>query len=275
APHLYLSLESQYRLTSAANRDQLQHAIGIWIIPGDYKEKEENKPRDKDKDGVSDKEDQCPDQPGSPALFGCPDSDGDGVPDKLDDCPKEAGLPLLKGCPDKDGDNIPDYLDRCPDQAGLSMYQGCPDRDGDSVADPEDRCPDEPGIAELKGCPALQPEEQEVLNFARKEVQFETGSAKLLSSSYEVLDEIAAILAKYTRYNLSISGHTDSVGSKEDNQVLSEQRAASCMKYLISKGVSTSRITSRGFGETKPVADNRFEAGRSQNRRVEFEIVVQ
>jgi outer membrane protein OmpA-like peptidoglycan-associated protein len=273
APHLYLSLESQYRLNSAVNRDQLQHAVGIWIIPGDYERKEE-KPRDRDKDGLPDKEDQCPDQPGSVALFGCPDADGDGLPDKLDDCPEEAGLPLLKGCPDADGDNVPDYLDRCPEQAGLAMFQGCPDRDGDRVPDPEDRCPDEPGVVELKGCPALQPEEQEVLNFAKKAVQFETGSAKLLATSFEVLDEIADILAKYSGYSLSISGHTDSVGSKEDNQVLSEQRAESCMNYLVSKGVSSSRISHLGFGETKPVADNRVEAGRSLNRRVEFDIMV-
>ncbi len=273
APHLYLSAETQYRFNLSENRNQLQHAAGIWFIMGRYDKKEEI--ADRDGDGVSDKNDECPDQAGPVVLKGCPDSDGDGIADKADDCPMAAGLPTLKGCPDKDGDNIPDHMDRCPDEFGLASAQGCPDSDGDGVIDPEDRCPNTPGPAANFGCPELKPEEKEVLEFAKKAVQFETGSAKLLPESFKVLDEIAGLLRKYPEHKLRISGHTDSIGTFEENQTLSERRAKTCYDYIVSKGIQAKRITHRGFGESKPIADNRFAPGREQNRRVEFEIYVE
>lgn len=271
APHLYLSLESQYRFDLSDNRNQLEHAAGIWVIPGKYSKKEK---ADRDNDGIADNEDQCPDQAGPASLSGCPDSDQDGIADKSDDCPLVAGPADLKGCPDKDGDKVPDYMDQCPETAGLPALKGCPDTDGDGVADPDDKCPNTPGPAANFGCPELQPEEKAVLDFAKKAVQFETGSARLLPESFKVLDEIAALLRKYPDHKLRISGHTDSIGSVEENQSLSERRAKTCFDYLVSKGISPGRITAQGFGESKPVADNRFAPGREQNRRVEFEIYV-
>ena len=110
-------------------------------------------PRDRDKDGVSDKLDQCPDTPGLWSMMGCPDTDGDGIPDSEDDCPYEKGLPEFNGCPDRDGDGIPDHLDKCPDLPGLPQYSGCPDTDGDGIIDPLDKCPDQFGLAEFDGCP--------------------------------------------------------------------------------------------------------------------------
>jgi outer membrane protein OmpA-like peptidoglycan-associated protein len=108
---------------------------------------------DRDKDGVSDKKDRCPDVPGLKKFQGCPDSDGDGIPDDQDACPNEAGPAATNGCPDKDGDGIPDKDDRCPDQAGSRELQGCPDKDGDGVPDIDDACPDEAGPKSAKGCP--------------------------------------------------------------------------------------------------------------------------
>ena len=110
-------------------------------------------PKDKDKDGVIDKLDACPDVAGLVALKGCPDKDGDGVPDREDVCPDVAGIVALKGCPDKDGDGITDAEDKCPDEKGLAEFNGCPDRDGDKVIDKDDECPDQPGLAEFMGCP--------------------------------------------------------------------------------------------------------------------------
>lgn len=110
-------------------------------------------PKDKDKDGVPDKEDECPVVAGPVNLKGCPDRDGDSIPDKDDACPDVKGLKALKGCPDRDGDGIADKDDKCPDDKGLVEFDGCPDRDGDKIIDKDDECPDEPGLAEFMGCP--------------------------------------------------------------------------------------------------------------------------
>jgi outer membrane protein OmpA-like peptidoglycan-associated protein len=108
---------------------------------------------DRDNDGVPDKDDKCPDEPGKKELQGCPDSDGDGVADADDKCPNQAGLKEFGGCPDTDGDGIPDNEDKCPNQAGLAQFGGCPDTDGDGIPDNEDACPNEAGSAATKGCP--------------------------------------------------------------------------------------------------------------------------
>jgi outer membrane protein OmpA-like peptidoglycan-associated protein len=108
---------------------------------------------DRDKDGVPDKKDRCPDVPGLKKYQGCPDTDGDGIPDDQDACPNEAGPAATNGCPDKDGDGIPDKDDRCPDQAGSKELQGCPDKDGDGIPDIDDECPTEAGPRATKGCP--------------------------------------------------------------------------------------------------------------------------
>lgn len=271
-PNLYLSAETQFRFDLNDNRNQLQHALGIWMVLGG--KSEEKKDNDKDKDGITDNEDQCPDEPGTAALLGCPDTDGDGVANKFDQCPDEAGKPALGGCPDADGDGIPNHQDRCPDAPGSSTNQGCPDTDGDGVIDPDDRCPETAGLASNKGCPELKPEEKEVLEFAKKAVQFETGSAKLLSSSFETLDGIAQIMRNNPGQKLRISGHTDSIGEVDENQILSERRAKTCFDYLVSKGIPAARISHTGYGESKPIADNLYAPGREKNRRVEFEMYV-
>ncbi|TAL61585.1 MAG: OmpA family protein [Bacteroidetes bacterium] len=108
---------------------------------------------DKDKDGIPDKKDDCPNVFGVAEFKGCPDKDGDHVPDKADDCPDIAGLPAFAGCPDRDGDKIIDKKDTCPDVAGLPEFAGCPDRDGDKITDKLDSCPDEAGLAQYFGCP--------------------------------------------------------------------------------------------------------------------------
>ncbi|TAK40906.1 MAG: hypothetical protein EPO28_09385 [Saprospiraceae bacterium] len=273
APHLYLSLETQYRFDLTENRNSLQHAAGIWLVLGGYHPKD--KTADSDKDGLPDAEDQCPDEPGTAALFGCPDRDGDGIANRLDDCPDEAGLPKLKGCPDRDGDGIANYLDNCPDMPGPAQLRGCPDTDGDGIIDPDDKCPNTPGPAANQGCPELKPAEKEVLEYAQQAVQFETGKAALLPSSRPVLTEIVELLKKYPDHRLRISGHTDSIGTYEENEVLSEQRARACYNFFVNNGITPERLSFKGYGETQPIADNMFEAGRAKNRRVVFEIYVE
>ena len=109
--------------------------------------------KDKDKDKVSDKMDECKNEPGSWTFLGCPDTDGDGIPDSEDACVTVAGLKEFKGCPDTDGDKIIDSEDACPTVAGLKEFKGCPDTDGDKIIDSEDACPTVAGVAALKGCP--------------------------------------------------------------------------------------------------------------------------
>lgn len=108
---------------------------------------------DSDKDGISDKYDQCPDIAGTWLMHGCPDTDGDGIADKNDLCPDQAGTELMNGCPDRDNDGIADKDDRCPDHFGNAENFGCPDTDKDGIVDFDDECPDQPGPVELKGCP--------------------------------------------------------------------------------------------------------------------------
>jgi outer membrane protein OmpA-like peptidoglycan-associated protein len=110
-------------------------------------------PRDKDKDGISDKKDKCKDVAGVQEFNGCPDRDGDHIPDSEDKCPDVPGTKEMKGCPDKDGDGITDLEDACPDEKGTLEFKGCPDRDGDKIIDKDDECPDEPGLPEYMGCP--------------------------------------------------------------------------------------------------------------------------
>jgi len=112
------------------------------------------------------------------------------------------------------------------------------------------------------------------LERAIKLVQFETGKDVLLQKSYAVLDEVVSVMNQYSEYSLNIAGHTDNQGDDKLNQELSERRAKRCYDYLVSKGVAATRMAHAGYGETKPVADNKTADGRSQNRRVEFELYV-
>ncbi len=111
------------------------------------------RPKDRDKDKVSDKKDLCKEVPGVWEFMGCPDKDGDHIQDKDDKCPDVPGIKELQGCPDKDGDGITDAEDACPDEKGLAEFKGCPDKDGDKIMDKEDECPDDAGLKEFMGCP--------------------------------------------------------------------------------------------------------------------------
>lgn len=109
--------------------------------------------KDKDKDGIVDKKDRCPEDAGSEYFKGCPDRDNDSIIDMEDECPDIAGLVIFKGCPDRDNDSVQDRFDDCPDVAGLVKFKGCPDRDNDSIIDGKDDCPDIAGLAKFNGCP--------------------------------------------------------------------------------------------------------------------------
>jgi outer membrane protein OmpA-like peptidoglycan-associated protein len=145
-PNFYVNVQSQYRF-SIENRPGWHHGVGGVVYFG------EAAPPDKDKDGVIDAEDKCPDVFGLASLMGCPDKDNDGITDASDKCPDIPGVAALMGCPDKDGDMITDAEDECPDVAGLAAFKGCPDSDNDGITDAKDKCPREAGPAANDGCP--------------------------------------------------------------------------------------------------------------------------
>ena len=230
---------------------------------------------DSDGDGIADPEDNCPGEPGAAINNGCPvsDRDGDGIADEDDQCPDEIGLVATNGCPDSDGDGVPNGEDRCPEKAG--PFDGCPDTDQDGIMDADDGCPDQPGEVANNGCPELEKEDQEVLDEATKAVQFEKDQAILLPESYPVLDQVVDLLQRYPGYQCRISGYTDSLGEASFNQQLSEQRALACYQYLVTRGISQSRLSYFGFGAENPVASNDTREGRRLNRRVEFELFIE
>lgn len=231
---------------------------------------------DSDNDGIADKHDNCPNERGSASDNGCPtlayDSDGDGTPDMEDECPDSAGARMFGGCPDTDGDGIEDRNDDCPRTIGVGIFRGCPDTDGDGISDASDKCPKDAGSPTNNGCPLIKAVDKATIDFATKNISFETANSVLKKVSYSILDEIADIMNRYPNYNIGIFGHTDSTGSASDNLQLSKTRAKACHDYLIIKGIAPERITYKGLGETRPIADNENEIGRKKNRRVELKL---
>jgi outer membrane protein OmpA-like peptidoglycan-associated protein/tetratricopeptide (TPR) repeat protein len=106
-----------------------------------------------------------------------------------------------------------------------------------------------------------------------KNIFFEFGKAALKPESYAELDNVVKLLQNNEGVRLEISGHTDNVGSLKTNMKLSEDRAKAVVEYLISKGIASSRLEYKGYAYTQPIAPNTTEAGRAQNRRVEFKVL--
>lgn len=239
---------------------------------------------DSDGDNIADNLDKCPTVPGIASNNGCPevkvdpDTDGDGVLDKNDPCPDKAGQ--IGGCPDSDGDGVADNVDKCPGVPGTTSNAGCPevvtetDKDGDGVEDRLDKCPTVAGPKTNFGCPEVKKESKDRLDYAAQAVQFETGKAILKNESYSILDEIVAIMRENPAYTLTISGYTDDIGNEEANLTLSQNRAKACYDYLIFRGIKTERLRYAGFGENRPIADNKTAEGRELNRRVVFELLL-
>ncbi len=185
----------------------------------------------------------------------------------------------MNGCPDADGDGITDADDACPNEAGPRANKGCPwpDTDGDGVLDKDDDCPTVVGTVANKGCPEVIEPEVTVeiikqLNDYSKTILFDLGKSTIRQESYAVLQNIKDIMEEYPSANFVIEGHTDSQGSDALNQRLSNDRAASVRSYLTTLGMSGDRLTSIGYGESRPIATNATKAGRQQNRRVNISL---
>ncbi len=106
-----------------------------------------------------------------------------------------------------------------------------------------------------------------------RNVFFDTGSANLRPESAPELNRLARLLKENPGLNVRINGHTDNVGSPEDNQALSEARAKAVYDFLLEKGIEDERLSYKGFGESRPVAGNDTAEERQRNRRTEFEVL--
>jgi OOP family OmpA-OmpF porin len=238
---------------------------------------------DGDADGVPDATDECPAQPGA-APSGCPDSDGDGKLDADDQCPKlaaagESGCPE-QPCPiqDSDGDGRTDASDKCPSEPAPTA-DGCidhdPDKDG--ILDAADKCPDKAetpnGFQDQDGCPDEVPAAIKKFSGVIRGIQFAHDKADITAGSKPLLDEAAKVMKDFPELKLEISGHSDAQGQREHNLDLSKRRADAVKAYLVQQGVPEAHLSTRGVGPDEPIADNKTDAGRQQNRRIEFKNV--
>jgi outer membrane protein OmpA-like peptidoglycan-associated protein len=276
--------------------------LAMIAVPGPFEQEPQRPPEapaiddDSDHDGVRGAADQCPteaeDKDGHLDEDGCPeaDNDKDGIPDSKDKCPTEPedkdGFEDEDGCPDLDNDKdgIADSKDKCPTEAeDLDQWMdedGCPDADNDNdgVPDADDKCPNEPetknGIDDADGCPDLLRVESGMIR-TLEPIYFDYNKATIQARSEPLLLEMANLIR--TRPDLGaivIEGHTDNKGAAKYNLKLSKDRAASVRAFLITAGVSEARLSSEGFGSERPIADNKTDAGRAQNRRVEFHFAA-
>ena len=227
---------------------------------------------DKDKDGVHNKKDACPNTPEGVEVDskGCPvDRDNDGVPDYLDKCP---GTPMgmrvnAEGCHDSDGDGVPDNLDQCPNTpAGAKVdVFGCTiDSDGDGISDGIDQCPDTPaGVSvDARGCP---------LNSDLGTIYFDFDKAVLSSEAKKTLDAAAETIKHESNTLIKVTGFTDDKGVESYNNKLAKRRADAAQKYLEQQGIALGRIEPVSGGVSRQ--GNASKQSRHLNRRVDIMVV--
>jgi outer membrane protein OmpA-like peptidoglycan-associated protein len=254
---------------------------------------------DRDRDGIFDDVDRCPDTPEDKDGFqdsdGCPDldNDADGIPDTADKCPNTPedrdGFEDADGCPelDNDKDGLLDRVDKCPnepeDPDGWDSLDGCPDpdNDADGILDVNDLCPFEPetmnGYADNDGCP----DEEQVRVVGDKivlddRVHFFVNSAVIRKVSYPLLQRLTKLVAEHPEYtHISVEGHADERGPEDFNKKLSEDRARSVLEFMVKSGIARERLSSQGFGASRPLVDKKNEYAWLLNRRVEFTVTRQ
>ena len=207
--------------------------------------------RDRDKDGVLDKDDLCPDVPGPKENDGCPwpDTDGDGILDKDDACPEVAGPKENNGCP-------------------------WPDTDGDGILDKDDACPTVPGLPEYNGCPKPAEEFAREATGALQGITFDFAKATLTSASNVKLDQAAEIIKSSNGGQFLVTGHTDKRGKESFNLRLSRERAAAVVKALEARGVNEHQLKSTGVGSREAVVPvDASNAEREKDRKVVVQAI--
>ena len=191
------------------------------------------------------------------------DSDGDGINDAMDKCPgtPEGVAVNTLGCPlDGDNDGVADYLDQCPDTPeGVTVDEtGCEPQAEPVAAVVSEQC--KPYVQEAYG---------KIVGFTP--VHFAFDRFDLSSDEQMGLNCVAGVLKQYGN-DVSVQGHTDSVGRAEYNYWLGERRAEVVVNYLVDQGVSPSQLSDESFGPDAPAYSNSTDDGRAMNRRTEIVI---
>lgn len=194
------------------------------------------------------------------------DSDGDGVMDELDKCPDTPkGVAVDgSGCPLPAPKVIKETIPMSFDNNECPVKTDLPDRDRDGVEDSLDQCPNTPCdfSVDTKGCPVK----------ANLRIHFETDKARITSHSKPLVEKFADFLVTNKGSLVHIVGHTDFRGSDNYNMILSKKRAKSVRDALIELGVSSSRLSTEGKGESEPMATNKTVEGMALNRRIEVKL---
>ena len=182
-------------------------------------------------------------------------------------------VPVVAKVVDTDGDGVPDTTDACPGTpAGVSVdSRGCPlDSDGDGVPDYLDKCPNTPRGTKVDatGCPVAV---AAAVTFDLT-VEFAFNSAEINDLSFRELRKAMTFMREHPDTKAVVEGNTDNKGSDEYNQKLSERRAAAVKEVLVKSDIEASRLTTVGYGESRPVASNDTEEGRAKNRRVSIVV---
>lgn len=273
-------------LSSAIGTPVFRGLVSIGWSPlaprGDH---EEDKPSlDADEDGLLDTQDACPHAFG-PANAdakrnGCPvqDRDEDGIADPEDACPDVRGDdsdPKGLGCPaDQDGDGVPDTLDICPKEKGSALENGCPakvEAPTSAVAAPA--TPAAPAAQESFKRIRVTAEEITLLEQVKFRIS-KSDPAPIDPTSEPLLTEVRDALARHPELvKLEVQAHTDSDGNSKFNETLSMARAESVKKWLVDHGVASDRLVAKGYGPSKPLADNKILAGRAKNQRMQIVVL--
>lgn len=187
-------------------------------------------------------------------------------PEKVIETPKKTERPV--GPDDSDRDGVANQIDQCPETPGGVEVdaKGCPfDSDNDGVYDYRDECPNSaPGtVVGRDGC---KPPEKVEMNL---DIKFDTGKSFIKAEYENQVQAVIDFMDTYPTVNAVIEGHTDSTGSEKLNRELSKKRATSVLEYIVKMGgIDPARVKARGFGSSRPVANNNTNAGRQRNRRV-------
>ncbi len=257
---------------------------GDGLTDGDEVHKYHTNPRlaDTDGDGLTDGEEVLKYHTDPLAR----DTDGDGISD-YDEIHKYHTDPLKK---DTDGDGLTDYEevfiyhtnpllkdtdgDGIDDGTEVKVLHTNPlstDTDGDGIPDDQDGCPLEPGPKSNNGCPEVPFRVGQRVDLPR--IEFETGKWDILPQSFAPLNQLLGLMTKYPGTKISIQGHTDNQGDSLFNERLSVNRANAVKDWLVSHGISATRLETHGYGQTRPITTNSTEQGREVNRRIEFIII--
>ncbi len=241
-------------------------------------------PKDSDRDGVYDSQDQCPNTPIGTQVdtTGCNiDSDGDGVANTIDQCPNTpAGQAVdARGCNnDLDGDGVINEIDRCPNTpAGTKVgAKGCSlalDSDQDGVLDQDDQCPETPLTDKVDkiGC-SIFAEKEVTVNL---QVLFANNSADIDNPNDSQFSDFASFMSRFPNTKAVIEGHTSAVGQASYNQTLSESRANSVKQLLIDQyNIAEDRLTAVGYGEERLLDSSNTPEASRMNRRIEAKVTA-